>query len=55
MYSLLPLGLNVLERIQAIIDEEMKGIGAAKCAIPCLQPASLWARTGRLQAMQDSV
>lgn len=55
MYSLLPLGVNVIERIQAIIDEEMKRIGAAKCSLPSLQPASHWAATGRLQAMKDSV
>jgi len=55
MFALLPLGMKVLERIQGIIDEEMQAISAFKCSLPSLQPAALWASTGRLAAMQDSM
>eukprot|EP01137_Pigoraptor_chileana_P021932 Opistho-2@86259 len=47
IYSLLPLGLRSLEKIEKIIDEEMGAIGGMKVALPLLAPASLWKTVGR--------
>lgn len=48
IFSFLPLGYLTLERIQSIIREEMRGIGAMEVLLPALQPASLWQESGRL-------
>jgi len=47
VYSYLPLGLRVLNRIQNIIREEMDATGAQELFLPCLQPIELWKKTGR--------
>jgi prolyl-tRNA synthetase len=47
VYSYLPLGLMVLERIENIIREEMNAAGAQELLLPCLQPMELWKKTGR--------
>jgi prolyl-tRNA synthetase len=46
-YEYLPLGLRVLNNIQAIIREEMNSCGAAEVLLPALQPLELWQKTGR--------
>ncbi len=53
VYSYLPLGLRVLERIQAIIREEMRAAGALELLLPCLQPKEIWKQTGRDATMKD--
>ena len=47
VYSYLPVGLAALERVQAIIREEMNAAGAAELLLPALQPLELWTRSGR--------
>jgi len=47
VYSYLPLGRKVLNRIQKIIHEEMNSIGANELLLPSLQPIELWKKTGR--------
>ncbi|KAH0560264.1 probable proline--tRNA ligase, mitochondrial [Cotesia glomerata] len=51
MYTLLPLGYRVLEKLVAIVDHEMANIGAQKMLLPNLTSAKLWQKTGRLQGM----
>jgi prolyl-tRNA synthetase len=46
-YSMLPLGMRVRAKIIAIIREEMDGIGAQECLLPCMHPLEIWERTGR--------
>lgn len=46
-YMYLPLGLRVLNNIQAIIRQEMRSAGASELLLPALQPLELWQRTGR--------
>ncbi len=46
-YSLLPLGQRVKARIEAVIRQELDGIGGQECQLPIVQPASLWERSGR--------
>lgn len=47
IYSLLPFGLRVLRKIEAIIREEMNDLGAQEILMPALQPAENWQQTGR--------
>ena len=47
VYNILPLGLLVLQNIEAIIREEMNAIGGQEVLLPILQPRELWQATGR--------
>lgn len=47
VYSFLPLGLRVLEKINRIIREEMDAIGGQEVHFPSLQDTALWEKTGR--------
>lgn len=47
IFSLLPLGFRVHEKIVNIIREEMVALGAQEVLLPLLQPKGLWEETGR--------
>lgn len=47
VYSYLPLGMRVLNKIENIIREEMEQIGAQEILMPALQPREIWDQTGR--------
>ena len=47
LYAYLPLLQRVLDKISAIVREEMDATGAQECLLPQLQPASLWQESGR--------
>jgi prolyl-tRNA synthetase len=47
LWTYLPAGLRVLRKVEAIIREEMEGVGAQEMLMPVLQPAELWQQTGR--------
>ena len=51
IYSLLPIGLKVVRKIEAIIREEMNRIGSIEFSLPVLIPAELWIKSGRWDAM----
>src|SRR5712671_2479576 len=51
LYSWLPLGLRVLQKIERIIREEMDRAGALELIMPVIQPAELWQETGRWEKM----
>jgi len=46
VYSYLPLGLRVLNKISKIVREEMDGIDAQEVLMPILHPSALWKQTG---------
>src|SRR6267154_110873 len=48
MWTWLPAGWRVHQRVVAIIREEMDAIGAQEMLMPVLQPAEPWRKTGRL-------
>ena len=50
IYSLMPLGLRVARKIEAIVREEMNRAGAVEISMPVVQPAELWQESGRWQA-----
>ena len=49
-YGYLPLGLRSLRKVEAIIRQEQHAAGAVEVSLPCLQPVSLWEKTGRREA-----
>ncbi len=50
IYAWLPLGLRVLNKINAIIREEQTRAGAIECLMPTIQSADLWRESGRYDA-----
>jgi prolyl-tRNA synthetase len=50
-YSMLPLGMRVRAKIIDVIREEMNAIGAQEFLLPCMHPAEIWQRSGRLGAV----
>jgi prolyl-tRNA synthetase len=50
IYTWLPLGLRVLQKVERIVREEMNRAGAVELAMPVVQPAELWQESGRWQA-----
>ncbi len=54
-YSMLPLGWRVFRKVENIIREEMDAIGGQEFQLPTLHPASLWAKSGRLDIMGDEM
>ena len=53
IYVYLPMGQRVMDRITAIIREEMNGIGGQEITLPVLQPAEIWQRTGRWDGIPE--
>ncbi|MCM8804441.1 MAG: proline--tRNA ligase [Candidatus Omnitrophica bacterium] len=51
VYTYLPLGLNVLKKVENIVRKSMNEAGAIELLMPSLQPASLWKETGRFNKM----
>ncbi len=49
VYSLLPLGLRVVAKIQRILREELTRAGAQEVLLPMVHPAELWVESGRWQ------
>jgi prolyl-tRNA synthetase len=47
LYAYLPLMWRVLQKISAIVREEMDATGAQECLLTQLQPAELWQESGR--------
>ncbi len=50
IYAWLPLGLRVLNKINAIIREEQTRAGAIEVLMPTIQSADLWRESGRYDA-----
>ncbi len=51
VYSYLPLGLRVLQKIENIIREEMNAIGGQEVLMPAMQPKENWETTKRWDGM----
>jgi len=47
LYSYLPIGLKVLQKVEQIIREEMNNSNAQEVLMPVAQPAELWQKSGR--------
>lgn len=53
VYTILPLGLRVLQNIESIIRREMENVASQEISMPALQPKQPWLTTGRWESMQD--
>ncbi len=49
LYTYLPLGLMALQKVAAIVRQEMNRAGAQELLMPMVQPADLWEESGRWQ------
>ncbi|MDD3763937.1 MAG: proline--tRNA ligase [Nevskiales bacterium] len=55
LYTWLPIGLRTLQKIEAIVREEMNRAGAMEVLMPSVHPAELWQESGRWQVMGDEM
>ncbi len=55
VYSYLPIGLKILNKVINIIREEMDKSGAIELSLPALQPLTLLERSGRIGAFGDDL
>ena len=53
IYVYLPIGQRVMDRVTAIIREEMNAIGGQEITMPVIQPAELWQKTGRWDGIPE--
>ncbi|HBH04365.1 MAG TPA: proline--tRNA ligase [Candidatus Rokubacteria bacterium] len=51
VYVYLPLGQRVLDKVNAIIREEMNAIGGQEITMPVIHPAEIWRESGRWDAI----
>src|ERR671926_913670 len=49
LWTFMPLGWRVHQKIEQIIREEMDAIGGQEMLMPVLTPAELWETTGRIK------
>jgi prolyl-tRNA synthetase len=47
IYVYLPVGQRVIDKVNAIIREEMNAIGGQEITMPMLHPAEIWRQSGR--------
>src|SRR5437899_282258 len=53
LYTVLPLGLRALRKIEQIVREEMNRAGALELLMPALQPPEIWQKSGRYETAKD--
>ncbi|MGA0712394.1 MAG: proline--tRNA ligase [Burkholderiaceae bacterium] len=51
IYTFMPMGWRVVQKVAAIVRQEMNRAGAIELSMPVVQPAELWQETGRFQKM----
>lgn len=51
IYTYMPMGLRVVQKVEAIVREEMNRAGAVEITMPVIQPAEFWQETGRFDKM----
>ncbi len=53
VYTILPLGLRVMKKIENIIRNEMEMAGGQELLMPALQPKENWQKTGRWETLDS--
>jgi prolyl-tRNA synthetase len=51
IYTYMPMGLRVIQKVERIVREEMNRAGAVELSMPVVQPAEFWQETGRFEKM----
>ena len=55
VYTILPLGLRTMRKIEAIVREEMDAAGAIELRMPILLPADPWKASGRFDLYGETL
>ena len=55
LYTWLPIGLRVLQKVEQIIRQEMNNSGALEVLMPVVQPAEQWKESGRWEDYDDGL
>jgi prolyl-tRNA synthetase len=55
IYVYLPVGQRVIDKICAIIREEMYAIGGQELTMPVIHPAEIWRESGRWEAIGEEM
>ena len=55
IYTFLPMGFKVLQKIENIIREEMNGISSNELVMPSILPEDVYAKSGRVDAFGDDM
>ena len=55
LFAYLPLGLRVFRRVEAIVREEMDGIGSLEIKPPIVVPGEFWKESGRWESMGEAL
>src|SRR5688500_4217145 len=53
IYVYLPLGHRVIDKISAIIRDEMNAIGGQEITMPVLHPGDIWKQSGRWEGLAE--
>lgn len=55
VYTILPLGLRVLQKIEQIVRDEMNAIGGQELVMNALQEKHIWENTGRWESYRGAM
>ncbi len=55
LFSLMPMGKRVINKICKILHEEMQAIGGQEMDLPLINPAKLWKESGRYEVIGDEL
>ena len=55
IYTFLPLGYRVVQKITRIVEEEMDRAGGQEVLMPIVQPAQIWQESGRWDVYGDEM
>ncbi|CAK7222693.1 hypothetical protein SBRCBS47491_004945 [Sporothrix bragantina] len=55
VFHMLPLGLRVQDKIEALVDKHMKAIGGSRVSLSSISSEKLWAKSGRLESVQSEL
>ncbi len=54
-YSMTPLGLRSLRKVEGIVRQEMDKIGAQEFRLPCMHPREIWEKSGRWDSVGEEM
>ena len=55
IFTYMPLARRALDKIEAILHQEMQAIGGQEITMPIIQPAELWQETGRWYSIDNEM
>jgi prolyl-tRNA synthetase len=55
IFTYMPLARRALDKIEAILHQEMQAIGGQEITMPIVQPAELWQETGRWYTIDNEM